>query len=225
MIAHAIANPQARDRVLAFLDKWQSLGTESDAQTVALALLTAAEVEKHYRNEQTIDLVWTGPDSHVIPLRRTDQALLQLIDDAQQTLMVVSFAVYKVQSIADALVRAAGRSVSIAICLETPDASEGKIAFDTIKALGKQVSQSASLYIWPNDQRPRSPDGKHGSLHAKVAIADSHEMLISSANLTEYAMTLNMEMGVLIRGGELPTKTQQHFEQLIQIKSLLCINR
>jgi phosphatidylserine/phosphatidylglycerophosphate/cardiolipin synthase-like enzyme len=130
--------------------------------------------------------------------------------------MVVSFVVYKVQPIAEALVRAAGRGVSITICLETPDASEGKIAFDTIKALGRQVPQSASLYIWPNHQRPRLPDGKHGSLHAKVAIADSREMLISSANLTEYAMTLNMEMGVLIRGGELPIKMQQHFTKLIE---------
>jgi phosphatidylserine/phosphatidylglycerophosphate/cardiolipin synthase-like enzyme len=131
-------------------------------------------------------------------------------------LTIVSFAVYKATSIMPALVQAAQRGVSITICLETPDASEGKIAFDTIKALGADIVQHAHLYVWPHEQRPHSPDGKHGSLHAKVAVADGRAMLISSANLTEYAMTLNMEMGVLIRGGELPAKVDAHFARLIE---------
>ena len=45
-------------------------------------------------------------------------------------------------------------------------------------------------------------DGRLGSLPAKVAVADGATLLISSANFTEYAMTLNMELGVLIRGSE-----------------------
>ena len=37
------------------------------------------------------------------------------------------------------------------------------------------------------------------------------------ANLTEYAMNWNMEMGVLIQGGELPTLVHQHFQELISL--------
>jgi phosphatidylserine/phosphatidylglycerophosphate/cardiolipin synthase-like enzyme len=110
--------------------------------------------------------------------------------------------------------------VDTAICLETPDASEGRIAFDTLRALGNEVVQHARVYVWPLDQRPQSSTGKHGSLHAKVAVADGKTLLISSANLTEYAMTLNMELGVLIRGGELPSRIQQHFERLIETRIL-----
>ena len=55
---------------------------EVSPQSVALALLAAANVEETHRCNEAIDLVWTGPDSHVIPLRRTDQALLQLINEA-----------------------------------------------------------------------------------------------------------------------------------------------
>ena len=41
-------------------------------------------------------------------------------------------------------------------------------------------------------------------------------MLISSANLTEYAMTLNMELGVLIRGGPQPGQVQAHLTRLVE---------
>jgi phosphatidylserine/phosphatidylglycerophosphate/cardiolipin synthase-like enzyme len=41
-------------------------------------------------------------------------------------------------------------------------------------------------------------------------------MLISSANLTEYAMTLNMEMGLLVRGGPLPGQVQSHLTRLVE---------
>jgi phosphatidylserine/phosphatidylglycerophosphate/cardiolipin synthase-like enzyme len=210
--------PQREFRALIdhLLQVWQATAREVVPQSVALALLTAAETDMQRRQAQTLELVWTGPDSHLIPLRRTDQVLLQIISEAQTRLTIVSFAVYQVEAIGRALVNAARRGVSIVMCLETPDASEGKVAFDTIKALGDEVRRYAKLYIWPLEQRSHSPAGKFGSLHAKVAIADGRAMFISSANLTEYAMTLNMELGVLVRGGELPKQVEEHFRTLIE---------
>ncbi len=79
------------------------------------------------------------------------------------------------------------------------------------------MRQRARIYVWPLEKRPRSADGRHGSLHAKVAIADGRVMLISSANLTEYAMTLNMELGVLINGGPSPEKVAEHLGRLVEM--------
>jgi phosphatidylserine/phosphatidylglycerophosphate/cardiolipin synthase-like enzyme len=208
--------PPIRERVRAFLHIWQTYFPETTPEAVSLGLLAAAEVEKCQRRHQRIELVWTGPDSHMIPLRRTDQAILQLIDEAQETLHIVSFAVHKVEAIAQALVRAAQRGVSIAIYLETPDASEGRIAFDTIGALGHEVGQLAQIYVWPVEKRLQAADGRHGSLHAKIALADGQMMLVSSANLTEYALTLNMEMGLLVQGGPLPGQVEAHLERLVE---------
>jgi phosphatidylserine/phosphatidylglycerophosphate/cardiolipin synthase-like enzyme len=215
-VVKAIPQPEFKAEVSRLLQVWQTRAPNVSPQSVALALLAAANVGESHRCLESIDLVWTGPDSHVIPLRRTDQALLQLINEAATRLTIISFAVYKAEAIAQAILQAAQRGVDIAICLETPNASEGKIAFDTLHALGDEVVQHARIYVWPLDQRPQSSTGKHGSLHAKVAVADGETLLISSANLTEYAMTLNMELGVLIRGGELPARVEQHFERLIQ---------
>lgn len=219
-VTEVVPQPAVRDQVAAFLDQWHATAPEVTGDSLALALRVAAHAGRESRRSQSLELVWTGPDSQVIPLRRTDQALIQIINEARQKLTIVSFAVYKATAIMHALAQAAQRGVSITICLETPDASEGKIAFDTIKALGTEIAQRAQLVVWPHDQRPHSPDGKHGSLHAKVAVADGTTLLISSANLTEYAMTLNMEMGILIRGGELPAKVEAHFTRLIEQRTL-----
>ncbi|NIM70233.1 MAG: hypothetical protein GTO48_07220, partial [Xanthomonadales bacterium] len=95
----AVAQPGVRERVGEFLDFWCSNAPDVDPESVALGLLAAAQVEEHHRHRQRLELVWTGPDSQVIPLRRTDQALLQLIHGAQETLHTVSFAVYRAEAI------------------------------------------------------------------------------------------------------------------------------
>jgi phosphatidylserine/phosphatidylglycerophosphate/cardiolipin synthase-like enzyme len=213
----AVTQPAVREQVSAFLDIWQATAPTLSGQSVALALSAAAQAVAAERDQERLELVWTGPDSRLIPLRRTDQALLQLIDGAQATLHIVSFAVYRIEAIARALARAAGRGVAISLYLETPDASEGRIAYDTLAAFGAEVRQRAHIYIWPLEKRPRSADGRHGSLHAKVAIADGGVMLISSANLTEYAMTLNMELGVLIHGGPAPERVAEHLGRLVEL--------
>jgi len=41
-------------------------------------------------------------------------------------------------------------------------------------------------------------------------------MFLSSANLTEYASSLNMELGLLITGGEQPLRVEDHFDRLIE---------
>ena len=103
------------------------------------------------------------------------------------------------------------RSINVTIHADSDD-----IEVATIKALGGDVPQHARIYAWPLDQRPRTDDGKHGSLHAKIALADGQTMLISSANLTQYAMTLNMEMGILVHGGPLPSQVERHFTRLVE---------
>jgi phosphatidylserine/phosphatidylglycerophosphate/cardiolipin synthase-like enzyme len=148
-------------------------------------------------------------------MRRTDQALLQVINAAQHTLLIVSFAVYKISAIAAAMVQAAERGVTIRICVEAPEPSGQKMAHDTIKALGPGVAQRAAIYVWPSEKRPIDDHGKAGVLHAKCAVADSRLLFLSSANLTEHAMTVNIELGTLIEGGTAPSKVMAQFEHMI----------
>ncbi len=215
-VLQAISQPDLCHRVDQFLDEWRRVAPDISPESVALALLAAADMETFYRINQQLELVWTGPDSPAVPLRRTDQALLQLINTARQRLHIVCFAVYNVEKIAAALVAAANRGVRIALYLETPSASEGKIAYDSVQSLGSAVTGQADVYIWPLAQRLVDENGRHGSLHAKFAVADGNLMLVSSANLTRYAMTLNMELGLLVSGGKLPAQMEEHLNRLVE---------
>ena len=113
-----------------------------------------------------------------------------------------------------ALEKAAARGVEINIIIESPESSERKISFDTISALGSTLKSKARIFVWPYSKRETTPEGKYGSLHAKIAISEN-QIYISSANLTDYAMNLNMEMGILVTGGELPEQARCHFDDLI----------
>lgn len=185
-----------------------------DGAAVALALAAARERERAAR-AQRVSVVWTGPETSAIPVRRTEQALLELIANARERLIVVSFAVYKVPEVAAALIARAERGCEVAVVLESEAESGGKVSFEMSRALGSDVSQHATLYTWPGELRPATANAKRASLHAKCAVADGERLLVSSANLTEYAFTKNIELGLLVEGGDVPARVQGHFDALI----------
>jgi phosphatidylserine/phosphatidylglycerophosphate/cardiolipin synthase-like enzyme len=189
-------------------------GAGADGPAVALAIAAARERERMARGER-ISIVWTGPETPAIAMRRTDQALLELIAMTRKRLIVVSFAVYKVPAVADALVACAERGCHVAVVLESEVESGGRVAYEMSQALGSEVAEHTTLYTWPLDQRPDVGAGKRASLHAKCAVADGERLLVSSANLTEYAFTKNIELGLLVEGGEVPGRVQAHLEALI----------
>jgi phosphatidylserine/phosphatidylglycerophosphate/cardiolipin synthase-like enzyme len=208
------AQPRFRAHVEQLLAAWQQYAPSMPPESMAVALLAAsASAELHHR-EQSVELLWTGPDAGVVPLRRTDQALLQVVDAARESLLIVSFAVYKIPAIKSALALATQRGVAEQICVESPETSGNRMASDTIKALG-DAAPHAAIYIWPKEQRVLGANGTLGLLHAKCAVADNRLLFISSANLTEHAMSINMELGVLIQGGPLPGDVARQFAELI----------
>lgn len=219
-IAKRVAHHQHRDLALAFVDRWQKEANDIDARSVALALQTAAFSELTRRGSQPVELVWTGPDTGQTPFRRTEQAILQVLDGAKTRITLVSFAVYRIPNIGKALVRAAQRGVRLTVILETPDKIEGEGEYSTIQALGQEVAACANVYIWPKENRPTGDNHKVGLLHVKCAVADGEWLFLSSANLTQQAFTVNMELGMLVRGGTIPSRVEQQFERLIKIGQL-----
>ncbi len=209
--------PHAHHRSLAagFLDAWQAHARSLPAQAVALAMLTAAHVEKAGRERQDVELVWTGPETGEAPFRRTEPAILQVIEMATRRLLVVSYAVYNIPRICEALVRAAGRGVVLTLVVETGERQVGVEVYDTLRALGPAVASRSCVYLWPQEQRPRGQNGRTGILHVKCVAGDGRWLFVSSANLTEYAFTTNMELGVLITGGEQPARIEARFGRMI----------
>ena len=215
-ITKRVAHHHYREMVFTFLDRWQNEAKGVEAKTVAVALQTAALSEQTHRDSQNIELVWTGPTTNQIPFRRTEQAILQLLNTATKQITLVSFAVYRIPNIANALIKAAKRGVRLTVIIETPDKIQGEGEYSTLHALGQEVANCSTVYFWPKENRPHGDNNKVGLLHVKCAVADKEWLFLSSANLTQQAFTINMELGILVRGGTLPIQVEQQFEQLIQ---------
>lgn len=210
-----LATPYYREQVGGFVRAWQTYAPDLPPASVALALRAAAHTLTQQRRAQTLELVWTGPSS-AQPLRHTAQVLQTLIDEALRDLLIVSYAVYDIPDIGQALVRAAERGVQLHFVIESPQESSGRTAYNSLLAFGPHITQRATVYHWPLEQRPKDTSGRSGSLHVKCAVADARTLLISSANLTRYALNLNMELGMRIDGGPLPRQVTEHFMGLIQ---------
>jgi phosphatidylserine/phosphatidylglycerophosphate/cardiolipin synthase-like enzyme len=181
--------------------EWAALpGTEGPS--IALALDTALAA-KEVASVATVDIVVTGPDSPVAPVRLTSEVVRQLIAGAKERVTLVSYAAYQVPAITAALDAVSARGVRVDLILESPEHLDG--------GGGAAAYAKYRIYHWPADQR-EPPDAK---LHAKAIIVDSRDVLLTSANMTNAAYDKNIELGILCRGGTTARRVQKHFDALI----------
>src|SRR6185437_3597429 len=187
---------------------------------VAVALRAANAVDAYHRMRHSFELVWTGPTPSITQLRRTDQALLEVVAAAREHLLLVSFAVHGAGALQAALLGAQARGVKIRLLLESPDESRGRVDAASIAWLEPHVAAGAERYVWPYEMREKVAgargEPRFGVLHAKCAVADQGVLFLSSANMTDHALELNMELGIMVHGGPLPAQVVGHFDALIE---------
>ena len=185
---------------------------------MAAAMRTAASTAEAVRAEHKVSLVWTGPSTEAVRLRSTRSVLATLVANATESLVLVSFASYDVAELTAALTDAIERGVEVTLILETPDDPGGPLVIGPAHPFAS-IKDTASFYRWPLESRQAFFAAK-ARLHAKCVIADRSSALITSANLTSAGINDNIELGVLIEAGPLPTKLSQHLELLIEDATL-----
>lgn len=209
IVGGGIVSPYVNELISA----WQ--GTDIKANELALMLLSARQVVMQKDANQSIELVWTGPVTSVVSARKTEQVLLQVINQAKSELLITSFVAYKVDSLIQALNSACDRGVQLFLLLESSIDDGGSIEIDVIAKM-KSVIPMANVYAW----KDKAIEFEGGRVHAKVAVADKSACFITSANLTGYAMEKNMELGLLINGGTIPGLISDHLKSLVDTKTL-----
>lgn len=199
-----VPNARYQDQAGQLLAAWREQAGIPGA-VVAMGVRTAARASKDEREVQRVELVWTGPTVTGIPIRHTYAVLVQVIDAARHRLTLVSFAAYTTPVVTNALRSAASRGVDVRLVLD--GGTNAQFAFT---ALGGTVQ----LLTWPPTVLlDHDPD--HASLHAKCAVADHDVAFVTSANLTSHALNRNMELGLLITGGEVPKRLADHLDGLV----------
>lgn len=191
--------------------------TQISGKELAIAIRSASLASAYSKQQGEVELLWTGPITSAVPLRCTEQALCELINTAQRKIFIVCFVAYKVNAVVDALKIATSRNVEINFLLEKDKEAGGSVEVDSIQYLRAQIPK-AKFYVWNPDTGLVS-----GSVHAKCAVADGRMALITSANLTGRAMESNMELGVILRNGNLPLHLHEHLEGLISERIIIPI--
>ena len=203
-----VGTPIATGAIDRLIEAWRA--TTVSAAELASMLLAARYVLSKAMADQSAELVWTGPTTPFVAARRTEQALLQVINAANATLFLTSFVAYDVSSIVKALNAANARGVVVSMLLESSQDHGGSVSIDGIGKM-RSLVPAARLYAWHNKVDPFST----GRVHAKVAVADETMCFITRANLTGYAMDRNMEAGVLVTGGSIPRLLEMHLRSLV----------
>lgn len=208
-----VSTPVARATLDRLLDAWERSAFPGDV--LSGILMGASYARQKTQNESTVELVWTGPTTPFVAIRRTEQVLLDLIRCAENELFLVSFVAYDVASVVDEMNAASDRGVEIRILLEASTTHGGSLSVDPVATMRRHVP-SALIYAWID----RPPPFTDGRVHAKVAVADSGTAFLTSANLTGHALEKNMEAGVVINGGHIPASLRSHLHALIDTKAI-----
>ncbi len=115
-LSEVVGTATAKAVVERLVDAWRATSVRSGE--LASMLLAASHAFENVSKHQSTELVWTGPTTPFVSARRTEQALLQVIGAAKQTLFVTSFVAYDVSTIVRAMNDASTRGVSISMLLE-----------------------------------------------------------------------------------------------------------
>ena len=204
-------SPNINAKLIDLLEQNWKQNKQLSSVEIASALISASLTAEIAASRGSVEVVWTGPSSNLVPIRHTEQVLKEVIESAKTKLFVVSFVAYDVPGVHAALNKAIERNVSVDILVESSQNSHSKIQVDSVPKM-KSAVPKANIYIWDQSE---SPKNMIGVVHAKCAVADDCIAFITSANLTTAAMEKNVELGVLISGGDLPVRLDQHLRSLV----------
>ena len=204
-------NDAARDRIVKFIGAIHRINPDLTPTALALGIECALFAAQERSDKQHVDVVWTGPLVTTVSLRRSAAVLLELIQSAQREIVIVSYAAFRIRDALLALEQRSRAGVAMHIILESAEDSQGRLDRDAAAAFSPLIGMPmVNFYTWPLARRPPG-----ALLHAKAVIVDGRDALVTSANITEHAISSNIEIGLFIRGGDAPSRIHQYIKKLI----------
>jgi len=127
------------DSVRRIIEALQSSGGVSCRELGLMLAAASASAACATESSGSVELVWTGPTTDLVPVRKTEQVLTGLVDGAKATVFLVSFVAYKVGPVVEALQRAVSRGVTLKILLENYTGRGGSVTTDSMATLKRHV--------------------------------------------------------------------------------------
>ena len=223
-ISHALQGYAGSHNLKVFLKAWGTNAAHLDAQDVTAAVQSALAC---YRLAQgrahIVDTVWTGPDVAGSEVRRTDAVVREIIASAEEELLIVGYwlvtSTAQVRELIGLLVEKARLGVQVRFVFDSGEKSQGSDNFEALNGQWPPELQGAPRRVFSWSEGLTTATTKTGEhydrkLHAKVIVADRHDALVTSANLTHAGLLENLEMGLRIQG-PMARAVVKHFDLLI----------
>jgi len=144
---------------------------------------------------------------------------LDVINSSDKSLFIVSFVLVNIPSIEDAIRQAIARGVDVRMLIESEDKENSEHFLKSVIQLYKNIP-GIMLYVWPREKRENMVGG-FARVHAKCTVADKRVAFVTSANLTSAALDKNIEMGVQITGGSIPSGIYHQLMSMISSKEII----
>jgi putative cardiolipin synthase len=132
-----------------------------------------------------------------VTARLTSGVAVEVIRSADTSLLIASFAAHGARDVVTEVARAIDRGVRVDLLLE--ESTQASAAF---AALPREVR------VWHRVETS-------GVLHAKLIAADRHTAFLGSANITDRALTDNIELGLVLRDPLIVEPLIDHFHWLL----------
>ena len=214
--AVAGGNARIESQLRSLQDAWSSAGPDLSGPALALVLRTSiAAVAAFRRQVPSTQVVWTGPKVEGSFLRATREVVRELLRGAQAELLVVGYWIAArddgegiIEEVIASLAEAVTRGLTVSVVVDErirPDGRDNRRILVSVWPVGVALPKILTWRLPPGDE--------HLKLHAKLLVADRRDALVTSANLTSYAMDRNMEMGVRIVG-QPAVDIARHFDLL-----------
>ena len=216
-LSNYFSTEAANNALAVVINEWQRVGCTPDEMAGVLKGASHGYLSEKAREQ--VQLVWTGPDLNQIPVRRSEQILLELINSAKTSLFIVSFVLVNIPKVEEAIREAIDRGVDVRMLLESED-KEGTDNFRvTVERIYHDIP-GLTLYIWPREHR-ESVDGGFARVHAKCVVVDKTCAFITSANLTSTALEKSIEMGMHVEGGSIALNIYEQLLGMIRAREIL----
>ncbi|MCX4882176.1 DISARM system phospholipase D-like protein DrmC [Streptomyces sp. NBC_00847] len=172
---------------------WRSEVPGMTGAGLALVLATVRSLPRPRPAQVSV----SGPMNASMPARLTSGVAVEVIRSAKTSLLIASFAAHGARNVVTEIGRAVDRGVRVDLLLE--ESTQASVAFAALPD---------DVHVWHRVE-------SSGVLHAKLIAADRHTALLGSANLTDRALSDNIELGVVLRDPHVVEPLIEHFHWLM----------
>jgi phosphatidylserine/phosphatidylglycerophosphate/cardiolipin synthase-like enzyme len=191
----------------------QRLAAYMAQQRVASDVISELIGQRKNETPSSVRVVATLPGDweRIEGIDPTDESIRRIIIGAQESLWIVSpfFDDFGKTAIEEALLARALRGVRIKVVgrqLSPSDTQRNKRSIESLQMMAtkfKDQGLSSNFDIREFTQRDQITKATSAGLHSKIVIADDSICYLGSANMTEWSLSRNFELGVILKGPQL----------------------